>query len=297
MCHDCGVELAPDKVSALKQFCKNCFCAEAAVSTAGGVPDLYYQCVLCAVKLAGENKSAVKGCCTDCYKESVNISEGIQATEGASFHAASPGGIAGNDTGQPQTSPDPSPSSSPQGSPLTSPVDSPVEADPPPGGWGRQKRESEARWFARVQAYRHDEQKRKQTDYEQQWHSFSSRQKERFHIQMVKCAPELAQELSCAAAMTCKPWEKVEENGRFLVLPSNYTVKKLREDFQPYAEHPAGHEQARWHMYGLVHLLLSMPDSGLKSAAMCVTDLADLKVNKHQLYKIRVLALLTVNTS
>ena len=165
-------------------------------------------------------------------------------------------------------------------------------------GWAKRKRESEMSWYARIQAFRHGSEKKKQKFYHEQWSGFDQKHKERFRKEIeAKLFPEqpvFAPKQTNAKAAGSKQglvaWRQVQDDGRSVVhLPSGYTICALTKDFQEYAANPVAHDQKRWEMYALIFLFMSSGDPPFHNAAQAVQALPELRLNKHYLGKLKKL--------
>ena len=279
---NCEVLLTESVRSALSQYCKRCFVAEAAISqckksVSGDT------CLLCAIGISADNKSPVKSCCFFCYEDQSKI-------EAALEHAGEQ-----EDALVPLTSVSPSPDNLEVHSekPLVKEKALPAS---PPQGWQRQSRESELNWFARVQQFRHGSNARRRKDYQEQWKAWDEHHRHRFRKDIDslirgECGQSLEGEVSAVplGPAEAPEWQNVIGDKAFLVLPKNFSLADLVTSFERFAENPAAHDQKRWEMYGLLHLLLKNPASEIRNpcAAAASSTLKVLRINKHYLYSVR----------
>ncbi|CAK9017252.1 DDE-1 domain-containing protein [Durusdinium trenchii] len=161
-------------------------------------------------------------------------------------------------------------------------------AGDPPHGWERRAKKSQQHWYARICAFRDGGQKRKQADYVAKWKAMTNGQQDAFRREVTAKLSNTgsAAALECQPNKTLLPWEVESDAGRTIQLPQGYTTDDLARDFEQYSHHPAGHDQKRWEMYGLLHLLLKDAGTKLQKPATAESELKALKINKKQLYKI-----------
>ena len=212
---------------------------------------------MCAVEISSDNKSPVPKCCFECYEQQSAVEDALTAEQ--MDPQADDAKFAETKTPPPAFEKD-TPASEKEL--LT-------EVACPELGWAKRKRESEMSWYARIQAFRHGSEKKKQKFYHEQWSGFDQKHKERFRKEIeAKLFPEqpvFAPKQTNAKAAGSKQglvaWRQVQDDGRSVVhLPSGYTICALTKDFQEYAANPVAHDQKRWEMYALIFLFMSSGD-------------------------------------
>ena len=120
-------------------------------------------CVLCAVEISSDNKSPVPKCCFECYEQQSAVEDALTAEQ--MDPQADDAKFAETKTPPPAFEKD-TPASEKEL--LT-------EVACPELGWAKRKRESEMSWYARIQAFRHGSEKKKQKFYHEQWSGFDQK--------------------------------------------------------------------------------------------------------------------------
>ena len=228
VCADCQRLLDDANKSALPDYCKKCFAAEAALNLVGRPYDPYTQCMLCAGQISAETTSPVPGRCFECYEQQDAIQLAMQQAA------------------QPVTVAEETHAAEPARQPLESLA---PEAEPPeptsvlpPEGWRRRKKESEQDWFARVQKHRHQSQAQ-QKQYREQWKSFDEGHRERFRSEVESLAGNSEPKAVCdskpVAVATAPehptPWLQVTDGKRSVALPAGFSASDLKVHFDKFA--------------------------------------------------------------
>lgn len=280
-CVDCKIAIDEANKSALPAYCQKCFVCERRLSAqqkpVEKAADPYKTCNLCCAALSGDNKSPVVGVCHPCYVDEAKVA-GLDAMDVEDTF------ILPQDHVAPDAALTSESSKLTQNDVAGTDCKEPGAGDPP-HGWERRAKKSQQHWYARICAFRDGGQKRKQADYVAKWKAMTNGQQDAFRREVTAKLSNTgsAAALECQPNKTLLPWEVESDAGRMIQLPQGYTTDDLVRDFEQYSHHPAGHDQKRWEMYGLLHLLLKDAGTKLQKPATAESELKALKINKKQL--------------
>lgn len=268
VCNECGLDIDDTVQSPLAKYCRRCYFFNISLNQRRlqKTHASAAQCVLCIAEITADNKSPVVGCCYVCWTTQEAIASALQKQKPVPLEQES------------QKRKEPA-------------AEQPEPC--PERGWKRLRKESEMVWHARVQGFLDGPHSKKQKCYIDAWKQMPDSQKKCFReLVASKCkaadAPEekLVTGSECGGVAGDKPWHGFSGQSRTICLPAGYNVDTLRKDFAEYASNPSCHDQSRWEMYCLIHMLIESPGSGLDHASQAEKELADLHINRKRLYQL-----------